>query len=187
MKTDPIRLNSTLARAKEGELLSKKDITFLLGLKDNEQIDRLFQAARHLRRQHFGNAVFLYGFIYASTYCRNDCRFCFFRRSNSQSRRYRKASPEIVAAARGLADAGVHLIDLTMGEDPALFDTTGTGFDRLIDLVESIRKATELPVMVSPGVISPNILARLAEAGASWYACYQETHQRKLFDQLRPG
>ena len=187
MGKDPNKLDATLAKAEEGEILSKKEITFLLGMKDNEQIDRLFQAARHLRRKHFGNAVFLYGFIYASTYCRNDCRFCFFRRSNSQSRRYRKATPKIVAAARGLADAGVHLIDLTMGEDPALFDITGTGFDRLIDLVESIRKTTELPVMVSPGVMSPNILARLAEAGASWYACYQETHQRRLFDRLRPG
>ena len=187
MGKDPNKLDATLAKAEEGEILSKKEITFLLGMKDNEQIDRLFQAARHLRRKHFGNAVFLYGFIYASTYCRNDCRFCFFRRSNTQSRRYRKATPKIVAAARGLADAGVHLIDLTMGEDPSLFDTTGTGFDRLIDLVESIRKTTELPVMVSPGVMSPNILARLAEAGASWYACYQETHQRRLFDRLRPG
>jgi methylornithine synthase len=187
MRKDPNKLDATLAKSKEGEALSKKDITFLLGLKDNEQIDQLFQAARHLRRKHFGNNIFLYGFIYASTYCRNDCRFCFFRRSNTQSRRYRKATPKIVAAARGLADAGVHLIDLTMGEDPALFDTSGAGFDRLVDLVESIRKATELPIMVSPGVMPQHILARLAEAGASWYACYQETHQRKLFDQLRPG
>lgn len=187
MTTDPDKLDATLAKAKEGAILSKKDIIFLLGLKDNEQIERLFQAARHLRRQHFGNAVFLYGFIYASTYCRNDCRFCFFRRSNTQSRRYRKATPKIIAAAHGLAEAGVHLIDLTMGEDPALFDPTGAGFDRLIDLITSIRRATGLPIMVSPGVMSQNILSRLAEAGACWYACYQETHQRKLFDQLRPG
>ena len=187
MTTDPNKLSSILAKAKEGGILSKKDINFLLGLKDNEQIDRLFQAARHLRRKHFGNTIFLYGFIYASTYCRNDCRFCFFRRSNTQSRRYRKATPKIVAAARGLADAGVHLIDLTMGEDPALFDTTGAGFDRLVDLIESIRRSTELPIMVSPGVMPQNMLTRIAEAGASWYACYQETHQRKLFDQLRPG
>ncbi len=184
---NPNKLDAILTKAKEGAILSKKEIIFLLGLKDNTQIDRLFQAARQLRRKYFGNAVFLYGFIYASTYCRNDCRFCFFRRSNTQSRRYRKATSKIVAAAHGLADAGVHLIDLTMGEDPALFDPTGAGFDRLMDLIESIREATGLPIMVSPGVMSQNILTRLAEAGTSWYACYQETHQRKLFDQLRPG
>ena len=187
MTTHPIRLDTTLAKATQGRALSKNEVIFLLGLKDSEQIGRLFQAARHLRRKHFGNTIFLYGFIYASTYCRNDCRFCFFRRSNTQSRRYRKATPEIVAAARGLADAGVHLIDLTMGEDPALFDSHGAGFDWLMDLIESIRKATNLPIMVSPGVMPQHILSRLAEAGGTWYACYQETHRRKLFDQLRPG
>ena len=78
MKTDPIRLNFTLAKAIEGGELSKRDITFLLDLEDSEQIDWLFQAACHLRTKHFGNEIFLYGFIYASTYCRNDCRFCLF-------------------------------------------------------------------------------------------------------------
>ncbi len=187
MKTHPTILNSTLAKAKEGNVLSKKEITFLLNLEDAEQIDRLFQAACDLRRKHFGDTIFLYGFIYTSTYCRNDCHFCFFRSSNPQSRRYRKATPEIVAAACRLADSGVHLIDLTMGEDPTLFDRDGAGFDRLIELIDSIRKATGLPVMVSPGVIPENILGRLADAGAIWYACYQETHQRKLFNRLRPG
>ena len=187
MGKDQNKLDATLARAKEGGVLSERDIRFLLKLEDDEQIDRLFQTACHLRRKHFGNEIFLYGFIYASTYCRNDCRFCFFRRSNPESRRYRKATPEIVAAARRLADSGVHLIDLTMGEDPAFFNNSGDGFDRLIDLVDSIRKATGLPIMVSPGVIPENLLGRLAEAGASWYACYQETHQRRLFNQLRPG
>ena len=187
MGKDQNKLDATLAKAKEGGVLSERDIRFLLKLEDDEQIDRLFQTACHLRHKHFGNEIFLYGFIYASTYCRNDCRFCFFRRSNPESRRYRKATPEIVAAARRLADSGVHLIDLTMGEDPALFNHSGDGFDRLIDLVDSIRKATGLPIMVSPGVIPENLLGRLAEAGASWYACYQETHQRRLFNQLRPG
>ena len=130
MGKDQNKLDSILAKSKEGRILLQKDITFLLGLKDNKQISRLFQTARHLRRKHFGNAIFLYGFIYASTYCRNDCRFCFFRRSNAESRRYRKVTPEIVTAARGLADTGVHLIDLTMGEDPALFNVRGAGFDR---------------------------------------------------------
>ena len=41
--------------------------------------------------------------------------------------------------------------------------------------------------MVSPGVIPENVLGRLSEAGAFWYACYPETHQRRLFNQLRPG
>lgn len=39
--------------------------------------------------------------------------------------------------------------------------------------------------MVSPGVLSAEQLVRLREAGADWYACYQETHNRDLFTRLR--
>jgi methylornithine synthase len=187
MKKKQNKLEAILTSALQEDKLCKEDIIFLLGLKSSEQINKLFATAKSLRHKYFGNKIFLYGFIYASTYCRNDCRFCFFRRSNSNSQRYRKAKPEIVTAATRLAESGVNLIDLTMGEDPALYNGDGAGFDRLIDLIDSVRQATELPVMVSPGVIPEDILSRLAQTGASWYACYQETHQRELFSRLRPG
>jgi methylornithine synthase len=41
--------------------------------------------------------------------------------------------------------------------------------------------------MVSPGVVPADVLSDFARAGVSWYACYQETHNRKLFKRLRPG
>jgi methylornithine synthase len=187
MNNNQRKLETILNKALHGETPSTEDIVFLLGLEKEKDINKLFAAAKSLRDAHFGNKIFLYGFIYTSTYCRNDCRFCFFRRSNSESQRYRKATTEIVTAARRLADSGVHLIDLTMGEDPALHNDGGQGFDQLNDLVESVRQATDLPVMISPGVIPDHILARLADSGATWYACYQETHRRELFSRLRPG
>jgi methylornithine synthase len=36
-------------------------------------------------------------------------------------------------------------------------------------------------------VVAESDLERLAAAGADWYACYQETHNRRLFKQLRAG
>ena len=181
------KLKTILSKPRRNDKLSFEDITFLLNLSDFEQIDAVFKTAGDLRRQYFGDRIFFYGFLNISTYCRNDCRFCFYRRSNPQSRRYRKEFPEIVSAAAGLAGSGIHLIDLTMGEDPALFNGDGTGYDRLVVLVNSVRQVTGLPIMVSPGVIPATVLCKLAEAGAEWYACYQETHQRRLFDRLRPG
>ena len=189
MKTPNKRqhFEALLAKLKAQENLSKAEIAFLLNLEDNDRIGALFQEAREMRRRYFGNKIFMYGFIYASTHCRNDCSFCLFRRSNSQTRRYRKSKQEIVAAALRLADSGVHLIDLTMGEDPAIFNGGGDGFERLVDLVSSLQKETGLPIMVSPGVVPANTLQELASGGATWYACYQETHSKSLFKKLRPG
>ncbi len=178
---------SILDRASKGRSLTDQDCLSLLDLAETELVEALFKTARDLRNRHFGNRVFLYGFIYTSTFCRNDCRFCFYRRSNKVSLRYRKTSDEIVEASLKLADSGAHLIDLTMGEDPKNFAGNQSGFDELVALVGRVKEGTGLPVMVSPGVVPDAILAELASAGADWYACYQETHNQVLFNELRVG
>jgi methylornithine synthase len=40
--------------------------------------------------------------------------------------------------------------------------------------------------MISPGAIPDALFGDLAQAGASWYACYQETFNQRLFGLLRP-
>ena len=89
----------------------------------------------------------------------------------------------MLEAAGRLAADGVHLLDLTLGEDPYYVEPAG--FHRLLELVAALKEATGLPIMVSPGVLSAEQLVRLREAGADWYACYQETHNRDLFTRLR--
>ncbi|MGE5343386.1 MAG: methylornithine synthase PylB [Candidatus Omnitrophota bacterium] len=161
------------------------DILTLLNQKD--KTEALFAAARDTRTRYFGNRVFLYGFIYISTYCRNNCNFCFYRDSNPVPKRYRKAEDQILDACDKLAESGVHLLDLTMGEDPFFFTDPAKGFDPLFRLVETVKASTHLPIMVSPGVVSESVLKSFADAGADWFACYQETHNRSLFSRLRPG
>jgi methylornithine synthase len=73
-----------------------------------------------------------------------------------------------------------------MGEDPLYF-TRGAGWAGLVDLAGEIKEDTGLPVMISPGVVPGNALSDFARAGVDWYACYQETHNRRLFEYLRPG
>ena len=72
-----------------------------------------------------------------------------------------------------------------MGEDPRLFE--GQGVEPFLEMIKAVRQATGLPIMVSPGVVPSQVLPGLIAAGASWYACYQETHNRELFNQLRTG
>jgi methylornithine synthase len=174
-------------KAGREEVLSRDEIAFLLHLNQKSQIDSLFQTARELRHRYFGNQVFLYGFIYLSTYCRNNCNFCYYRHSNTQSVRYRREPSDIIGAVRQLADSGVHLIDLTLGEDPHYFEDNQPGFNRLPQLVKEVKAATQLPIMISPGVVPDSVLHELLAAGACWYACYQETHNAALFKRLRPG
>ena len=189
METEPAAfyLPELLDFLTKGGKADRNQIKLLLGLSRPEDIEQLFKTARKVRNKHFGDAVFLYGFLYFSTFCRNNCRFCQYRQANHALPRYRKDESEILAAAREMADTGVHLIDLTMGEDPALFMDGDHGFERLARICRRVRQETGLPVMISPGVMPDHALKMLADAGVTWYACYQETHSKTLYSRLRPG
>jgi methylornithine synthase len=186
MKQNAFFLPTILCKAVEGRSLVKDEITFLLSLRKKDDIDLLQRSARLVRSKYFGNKVFLYGFLYFSTYCKNDCNFCQFRCSNKELLRYRKSDVEIVELAKNLRDSGVHLIDLTMGEDPTMFHPD-FGLKRLMRLVQTVRSETGLPVMLSPGAAPVSAIVEMAGTGTEWFACYQETHSRALFNTLRKG
>ncbi len=186
IKAGNTRLDTLLTKFHDGGIPDAADLDWLLTLTEPRDADRLFAAAREIRSRHFGSGVFLYGFIYISTHCRNNCNFCFYRQCNLTSLRYRKEEREILEASALLAEQGVHLIDLTMGEDPRYHNGGETGFGSLESLVEKVKRLGR-PVMVSPGVLRETTLGDLAKAGADWYACYQETHNPERFASLRPG
>lgn len=175
-------LRSVLDKTLQGHELTDEDLACLLTCSSAGDLQKIFAAARAVRRREFGDKIFLYGFVYFSTYCRNNCRFCYFRHENRNPVRYRKSREEILATALELKKSGVNLIDLTMGEDAFFLDNQG---ENLIRLVREVHTACGIPVMVSPGVLPEETLERLAEAGADWYALYQETHNREMFSQLR--
>lgn len=167
----------------DGEALSDKDVEVLLGATGQHDLELLFSAARTVRARAFGDVVFLYGFVYFSTYCRNACSFCYYRTTDGESPRYRKSIDEVVEAAGRLRDSGVDLIDLTMGEDPYFLDDP----DALPALVRAVSDETRLAIMVSPGVVGSGMLHRLRAAGADWYALYQESYDPALYSRLRLG
>ncbi len=161
--------------------ITRETIIDLLETDDERAAAELFEEARYVREKQFGNKMFLYGFVYFTTWCRNNCAFCYYRRENDIER-YRKTPDEVIRLSESLAESGVHLIDLTMGEDPAYHREN---FDTAVDIVNHIRSDIGLPVMISPGVVSDDVINHFAAAGADWYALYQETHNRELFSKMR--
>ena len=171
-----------LSRSLEGHQPTYEEVLNLLSVEDPHLINDLLHTAREIRSARFGNKVFLYGFIYFSTHCRNDCGFCYYRRSNDIPR-YRKPLDDIINVAEQLEDSGINLIDLTMGEDPAI--SSQKGYRNLLRIVSEVDEHVDLPIMVSPGTLPAEAFGQLRSAGADWFACYQETHNRDLFKKLR--
>jgi biotin synthase-like enzyme len=179
------RVENILDKALEEKPLSREELELLLSLGEGDGKEALFKAAREMRSLKGGDLIYSYGFVYLSTICRNDCLFCAYRRSNPNSLRYRKTREEVVEASLSLAGQGVNLIDLTMGEDP---DTDEWSYLLgAASLISEVREAAKVPVMISPGLVSREALGLFKNAGALFYACYQETHSPELFRTLRLG
>ena len=175
-------VRTILDRAVEGKDVTVREVEALLSITDPEELEMLFDAARETRRRMFGDRVFTYGFVYFSTYCKNNCNFCYFRRSNTGIDRYRKSVEEVVQLAGSLRDAGIDLADLTMGEDPVMY---ADGYSRLLEVISAVRDEVGISIMASPGALPREMFPRIREAGADWHACYQETYNRGLFENLR--
>jgi methylornithine synthase len=173
-------LKDVLAKAYNEETLSIGDIKQILMASPEEEY-QIFELARLLRDRYFDNTAYAYGFVYFTTYCKNKCYFCYYRQGNKAAPRYRKTKSDVVDLACKLAKSGVHLIDLTMGEDPYFKEHP----EELEEIVREVHEKTKLPIMISPGVVDPVTLASLKDAGGVWYALYQETYDRNLFSQMR--
>ena len=161
--------------------MTKEEIIRILECDDETEINKLFRRASEVRHNVQGDKIFAYGFVYFSTYCRNNCNFCYFRRSNDIGR-YRKTEDEVVALSKALVDSGVDLIDLTMGEDPLYHREN---FDTVIRIIRRLKTELGTSVMISPGVVPDDVIDGFKDAGADIFAVYQETHNRELFSKLR--
>ena len=61
---------------------SKEELLRIMASDDPEILQALFSQARKIRKEVQGNKIFAYGFVYFTTYCRNNCNFCYYRNSN---------------------------------------------------------------------------------------------------------
>lgn len=175
-------LDTVAEKIINGLELTDDNLREFLSLNEEEDIQKLHYVARKVRDHFFGNRVFLYSFVYFSTYCKNNCAFCYYNRCN-KIQRYRLDLDEIRRLAQAIKKESIHMVDLTMGEDPYFHNYP----ERFIDVVKTVKEETGLPIMISPGVMDDNTLNRLHESGANFLALYQETHDKELYRKLRVG
>lgn len=165
-----------------GQKLSDDNIRDLLNIEDDESLEKLYSVARTIRDHYFGNKVFLYSFVYFSTYCKNNCAFCYYNCKNDIER-YRLTPEEIEKVCEALKGDPIHMVDLTMGEDPYYHNHP----ERLVEAVRRVKEILRLPIMISPGVVEDKVLEELRENGADFLALYQETYDHELYAKLRVG
>lgn len=159
---------------KEGEL-SKEEIIFLLSLKDEGEMNVLFNKADDVRRRYVGDEVHFRGIIDFSNFCEQNCIYCGLREENFSLPRYRMTAEEIIETAKVISNAGVYTIVLQSGED-SFYDA-----DMISYIIYSIKQNTNLAVTLSIGERRFDEYRAWKIAGADRYLLKHETANEKNY------
>jgi len=163
----------------ENRNLSDND---LYGVLTTDKLDAvLFDAADRVRRQIYGDAVYIRGLIEISNYCKNNCFYCGIRRDNKSAQRYRLKKEEILACCYEGYRLGFRTFVMQGGEDPYYTDKV------MCDIISSIRKDfPDCAITLSLGEKSKESYKEFFEAGANRYLLRHETANSCHYGKLHP-
>lgn len=142
----------------------------------------LFERARDVASLNFGKRVYLRALIEISSYCRNGCRYCGLRGTNTLAVRYRLDKEHILECCHKAARLGLNTFVLQGGEDPLQSD------EWLADVVMTIKQHyPDKAVTLSVGERSAEGYALMRTAGADRYLLRHETADTGHYSYLHPS
>lgn len=161
--------------------LSDEELVRLIETDDPSAAQELVTYADAVRREHYGDKVFLRGLIEISSYCRNDCLYCGIRRSNLTAERYRLTPDEILDCCGIGYELGFRTFVLQGGEDMSFTD------DVTVPLIAEIRRRyPDCAITLSLGERSRESYRLMKEAGADRYLLRHEAASHELYSRLHP-
>jgi len=159
--------------------LSDGELAALLGA--SELDNALFSAADKVRRQIYGDEVYIRGLVEFTNYCKNNCYYCGIRRDNKNAVRYRLDKEEILACCTEGYSLGFRTFVLQGGEDPYFSD------ELICDIVSAIReKFPDCAITLSIGEKSKESYLSYYKAGANRYLLRHETADETHYHKLHP-
>lgn len=161
--------------------LDESEYSELISLRNEESTLMLKNEAVRLRKEIYGNSVFIRGLIEVSNICKNDCLYCGIRRSNKKCDRYRLSKEDILNCCKAGYELGFRTFVMQGGEDGTFTD------DFLCGVIKEIKTLyPDCAVTLSLGERSRESYERLYKAGADRYLLRHETADSDHYSRLHP-
>ena len=159
--------------------LADADLCALLETPDYDAA--LFATADTIRKQIYGDKVYIRGLIEFTNYCKNNCYYCGIRCGNQEALRYRLDKDEILSCCEEGYTLGFRTFVLQGGEDP-FFD------DQMIcESVSAIHsRFPDCAITLSIGEKPKESYLAYFQAGARRYLLRHETAEEAHYRKLHP-
>ncbi len=166
----------------ETQGLEKSELLYILNNFNADISEYLFEKARFISKNHFGNAIYTRGLIEFTNFCKNDCYYCGISRSNKNADRYRLSMEEILSCCETGYELGFRTFVLQGGEDGYY------SADKVVEIIKNIKSAyPDCAITLSIGEHSYESYKRFFEAGADRYLLRHETATDEHYNKLHPA
>ncbi|MBO5275086.1 MAG: [FeFe] hydrogenase H-cluster radical SAM maturase HydE [Clostridia bacterium] len=166
----------------ETHSLSLAEYECLITERNDEAAATLAERAVRIRREIYGNSVYIRGLIEVSNICQNNCYYCGIRASNSACERYRLTPDEILSCCEEGYELGFRTFVMQGGENAYFSDSL------LCDLLREIKsRYLDCAVTLSLGERSRESYEKLYAAGADRYLLRHETANAEHYAKLHPA
>lgn len=184
---EPQRVRELLAKARHLDGLAADEVATLAAVEEPALLEELFDAARQVKEDIYGNRLVLFAPLYISNHCHNECSYCAFRARNDSLTRRKLSLAEIAAETRALIDQGHKRVLLVAGEAGAPKDV-----DDVLQAIDTISRTrsgrSEIRrVNVNIAPLETKDFRRLLAARIGTYQLFQETYHRATYASVHLG
>lgn len=179
-------VDAILKKAAECKGLSHREAAVLLECELPEEKERIFALAKEIKQNFYGNRIVMFAPLYLSNYCVNGCTYCPYHCKNKHIRRKKLSQEEIAREVIALQDMGHKRLALETGEDPV-----NNPIEYVLESIKTIygikhRNGAIRRVNVNIAATTVENYRKLKEAGIGTYILFQETYNKKAYEQLHP-
>jgi 2-iminoacetate synthase len=148
---------------------------------------RIKALAKEIKEAYYGRRIVFFAPLYLSNYCVNGCVYCPYHSKNKHIPRRKLTQDEIRREVTALQDMGHKRLAVEIGEDP-----TNNPLEYVLESIDTIysvkhRNGSIRRVNVNIAATDAEDYRRLHEAGIGTYILFQETYNRKKYEELHPS
>ncbi len=180
------QVHDVIAKSLAKEPLTVEETAILINAEEPELVESVFEAARQLKRDVYGNRIVLFAPLYIGNDCVNDCEYCGFRRSNLQAVRRTLDDDELRRQVATLQRQGQKRLILVFGEHP-LYSA-----QFIADCVRTVYSVREghgeiRRVNINAAPMDHAGFQTIKEAGIGTYQVFHETYHHETYARVHPA
>ena len=179
-------IDAILEKARLQKGLTHREASVLLACEIPEKNEELYQLARKIKEDYYGNRIVLFAPLYLSNYCVNGCVYCPYHLKNKHIARKKLTQEEIKKEVIALQDMGHKRLAIEAGEDP-LHNPIEYILES-INTIYSIKHKNGAIRRVNVNIAATTVenYRKLKDAGIGTYILFQETYHKESYEALHP-